>query len=398
MDPRSAALAPTLQEGHGASAFIVQEGARLCRIAAGDQVHAIVLSGSISRGEATLKRDSHGWRVLGDATFVILTDGPAELGVRELEREIGRSLLSRQISCKVAVVTSTMAELQKLKPHIYAYELRERGVVIWGDKGVLDGMPSFRAAEIPKEDGWWLLCNRMIEQLETAADTRSSHNSSAVEYRIAKLYLAMAACYLLVIDQYEPSYRERAERLASLAGSTDPVESPIPFERFSKYVWQCTQLKLQGEKIGPSGDFPTWHDAVHDAELLWRWVLGRILTTDSRTSREALLGAMAARQSPVARSKSWIRAAYVQPWVAVRDCIRWARFAVSTSPRYLVYSAASELFFASSDPDGVTADELAVIVANLPLSHPEPGNKLTWPAAAKLIATNFHVLLESTRS
>ena len=138
--------------------------------------------------------------------------------VAELETEIERNLLARGIKCKIVVVTSTTSNLRKMRPHIYAYELRERGIVVWGDKEALRLIPRFTAAEIPMEDGWWFLCNRMIEQLESAAEANSIHdNGTGVRYRIAKLYLAMAACYLLAIGQYDPSYRERAARLQELA-------------------------------------------------------------------------------------------------------------------------------------------------------------------------------------
>ena len=272
--PARAMQAPVLEDVGAAKALIVAEGSRLCA-AVGCVARAIVLTGSMSRGEATLKRDGASWRVLGDATFLVVFDGPARLRVAELEAEIERSLLARGIRCKIVVVKSTTANLRKMRPHIYAYELRERGIVVLGDKEALRLIPRFTAAEIPTEDGWWLLCNRMIEQLESAAEENSVNDKgTAVRYRIAKLYLAMAACYLLAIGQYDPSYRERVARLQELAASDDAPPAPIPLQRFSKVVSQCTELKLQGKTVDSLDHFPEWRDAVSDAEVLWRWVLG----------------------------------------------------------------------------------------------------------------------------
>jgi len=345
-----------------------------------------------------LKRDGASWRVLGDATFLVVFDGPVRLGVAELEREIERSLLARGISCKIVVVTSTTAQLGTIKPHIYAYELRERGIVVWGDKEALRLMPGFTAAEIPKEDGWWFLCNRIIEQLESAAEADSFHDSdTSVRYRIAKLYLAMAACYLLTIGQYAPSYRDRAARLQELAASDDPQPAPIPLRRFSKFVSQCTDLKLQGELVGAVTDFPQWSDAVTDAEALWRWTLGRLLGLSPQLSRRELVAALAAQQPLFARAKGWVRAAFVCP-SALRRSGRWARLACSVSPRYMVYDAASDLFFTAPEPGAITPSELAGIVAKLPLPPAEADQQLSWRVVARLVAHNFHLLLESTRS
>jgi hypothetical protein len=389
-----AAAFPDMQ---AAKAIIVAESSQLCAAAVHHSARAIVLTGSMSRGEATLKREDAGWRVLGDATFLLVFDGPVQVRVAELEQEIEQTLLGRGIQCKIVVVTATSANLRNMRPHIYAYELRERGIVVWGDKAVLRSIPGFTVADIPKEDGWWLLCNRMIEQLESAvAADGFSDDSTAVRYRIAKLYLAMAACYLLAIEQYGPSYRERVARLNELAASDNPPSTPISLQRFSRFVSQCTELKLHGEVA--SGHFPRWSEAVSDAEMLWRWALGRMLGLSASLSRAELLAELAARQPIFARAKGWVRAAYVSPTTFRRNWLRWARLASSTSPRYLVYGAASELCFATPQPGAITANELVEIVARLPLAPSPAGQQLSWLAAAKLVAHNFHVFLESTRS
>jgi hypothetical protein len=386
-------------DSEAAKAFIVSEGAaRLCAAAAGQGTRAIVLTGSMSRGEATLKRDNAVWRVLGDATFLVVSDEPVRLQVPKLQQEIEGSLSAAGITCKVVVVTSTSAQLRAMKPQIYAYELRERGIVLRGDQDMLRAIPQFRAADIPQEDGWWLLCNRMIEQIEAAATQTNSLDESrtAVRYRIAKLYLAMAACYLLAIGEYLPSYRERAARLEELAASQNRPPAPIPLQRLAKFVSQCTDLKLRGEALGGPADFPQWRDAISDAEALWRWALARIVSATASDNRTELLAALAAQQPILGRAKGWVRAAYVSPVALIRNWQRWAGLAFSMSPRYLVYGAASELFFAA--PDAFTPNELADIVARLPLA-PTPGHQqLSWRAAAMLVADNFHVFLESTRS
>jgi hypothetical protein len=114
-------------------------------------------------------------------------------------------------------------------------------------------------------------------------------------------------------------------------------------------------------------------------------------------SRADLLAAVAGRQPIFARAKGWVRAAYVRPSTFGRHWLRWARLACSMSPRYLVYGAASELFFTAPEPGAVTATELAGIVAKLPLPANKAHRQLSWRATAGLVAHNFRVLLESTR-
>ncbi|MGH9342629.1 MAG: hypothetical protein ACRD19_02525 [Terriglobia bacterium] len=388
---------PLIGDSESAKALIIDEGSRMCIASAGSGVRAVVLTGSMSRGEATLKRDGAGWRAMGDATFLVVSDRSIRLHPLELEQNIEASLLAKRIRCKIAVVISGSAQLREMKPHIYAYELRERGIVLWGRKDTLHLIPPFTAAQIPQEDGWWFLCNRIIEQLESAAESNGGceDNQIVVRYRIAKLYLAMAACYLLAIGQYAPSYRDRAARLQFLAAFHNPQSLPIPLQRFSRFVLHCTTLKLEGE-IGDNADyFPQWHDAVSDAEALWRWVLARITGASATLARRKLLAALAAQQSISMRAKGWARAVYVARPSRRCNWLRWGRLACSMSPRYLIYGAASELFFATAESATIKPTRLTEIVNMLPLTFAE---QPSWSAAAMLVARNFHIFLESNRS
>ena len=382
-----------------AKTFIAVEGAQVCARAMDYTARAIVLTGSLSRGEATLKKEGLGWRVLGDATFLVIHPRPASLRTSQIEAEIESFLASHGISCKIVVVTSTPGALRKMKPHIYAFELRERGIVVWGDQSVLDLMPRFTAEEIPIEDGWWFLSNRMIEQLESATKAKDPPDSDAgIRYRIAKLYLSMAACYLLAIGQYEPSYQDRARRLRELAGSSISHPSPIPLDRFARLVSECTYLKLHGDKGGKLDKFPQWREATSDAEALWRWTLARMVNSNPNISRSELIAILAKRQQWFARAKGWVRAAVVHPAVFRRSWRKWVRLACLGSPRYLVYGAASDLFFHSGDTGTVTPRELATIAETLPLCFCEGDRQLTWCGVASMIADNFHRFVESTRS
>jgi hypothetical protein len=381
-----------------AKALIVHEGSRILAAALEGKARAIVLTGSLSRDEATLQQDGSLWRVLGDATFLIVFDQPIRVETNNLEQEIQCSLLRQGVSCKVVVVTSIADNLRAMKPHIYAYELKERGVVLWGDKNALSLIPAFGASDIPKEDGWWLLCNRMIEQIETAAATSTfDDNCTAVRYRIAKLYLAMAACYLLVTGRYEPSYQSRAERLKQIAETNPNAPPPLPLDRFSHLVSHCTDLKMHGEAGVPLNDFPCWADAVADAEAMWRWAAAEILGTTANLGSEQLLAGLAARQSKPGRAKGWLRAAVSYRSGLTREWHRWARLALSSSPRYLVYGAARELFSMTQRPTSANNVQLAKIVKNLPISLDVREQDLTWVAVAKHVALNFHALLENNR-
>lgn len=395
----SGTKAAPLEGVEAAKAFLVAESARLCAAAVRESACAIILTGSMSRGEATLRRNGMGWDVLGDVTLLMVFDRPTKLCSAKLEAEIECFLLDHGIRCKIVVVASTVSALKHMKPHIYAYELRERGVVVWGDQSALQVMRPFSAADLPIEDGWWLLSNRMIEQLESAARAdNDQYFNTTVQYRITKLYLAMAACYLLLTGEYKPSYRERATRLLEVAASKDHSSSPIPLQRFALLVSACTHLKLNGTVPEDKSRFPEWCDAVSDAEAIWRWAVAQMSGSNPCLDRAELLARATKQQHALARAKGWLRTACLQRALLPRHAHRWARLGHVASPRYLIYGAASELFFASLERDAVTPQQLERIVEKLPLRPDQSERQLTWKTAAMLIAHNFHCLVESTRT
>ncbi|HEX6804557.1 MAG TPA: hypothetical protein VF133_12825 [Terriglobales bacterium] len=328
---------------------------------------------------------------------MVVADRSLAIALPELQQRIEWSLFRQAIRCKVVIIVCMTASLRKMKPSIYAFELRQRGRVVWGDERVLGLIRSFSVSDIPKEDGWWLLCNRMIEQLEEAAAINGGFDGTALRYRTAKLYLAMAGCYLLLTGQYEPSYQQRAARMARLAESETSLASPIPLRRFSNLVSQCTELKLHGDMQCASAVFPDWSDAIADAEKVWRWALGEMTGTSPCPSLSASFRKLASRQSFILRAKGWLRAAYVSPSSLPRNGLRWARLALSSSPRYLVYSAGSRLLFGKQAQTTLTPEQLGGIVGRLPLP---PGTQfpLTWGIAARTVAHNFHLFVDSTRS
>jgi hypothetical protein len=296
-----------------------------------------------------------------------------------------------------------------MPPEILAYELRTCGQVVWGDRDVLALVPRFRAEDIPLEDAWRLLCNRMIELLEVAPlgelgqVTRNSEERgrasaalpstapSFVPYSAVKLYLDMATSFLLFQGAYEPTYRGREARLRILAeGATDRDRYPfLPLRHFSKRVTACTELKLGTSGLGGTSasleaqtlcpletewactSSVFWKQIASDARALWRWELARLTGCKVTTPcvKEATWGSPketgTTSHTPTDRElmERWMR---LQPlhktlrgWAsAVRRCgghrswrnwPHWIRLAWQASPRYWVYAAASELFFRLPD-------------------------------------------------
>jgi hypothetical protein len=402
---------------------ICNETVRLCLEHSGDGLRALVLTGSLARNEATFEGGEGRWTFWGDAEFLLVCDStgslPPAARLAELRTRIEEALVRCGIACRIALSAVRSPYLSNLLPHLFAYELRACGRVVWGDPHILSLIPAFSPRDLSLEDAWRLLCNRMVEHLEVMEELAdaSAPQSGRVHYRTVKLYLDMATSFLIFAGAYAPTYRERAENLDVLArsGALPAADGPFPLKKFSERVTACTQVKLLGpDKGGLSGiaegregGMELWEEAVSYARALWRWELA-CLTGDRGRLSDCTLLRMWMRVQPIPhRLRGWLyvlrRGGWHRSW---REWPRWAWHGWAASPRYWVYAAAGELLFRM--PEVVGEEKRKVrwdrnwerLHRLLPVRRgrtPETG-LTNWRELAADIVWNYHEFLEGTRS
>ena len=388
----------------------------------GPQLRSIILTGSLARGEATFSVSNGRAKLLGDAELILVfhesSPLPEALGVGSTSRSAEAALARIGLECHVELAAVHPKFLRRTKPHIFAYELRDCGRVLWGDRNILRLIPAFAPSAIPREDAWQLLCNRMIEMLELAADltVESKGLLPGLIYRTVKLYLDMATSLLLFAGAYESTYQRRAERLESLAGrSSDPMEFPFDLRQFSQRVTLCTRWKLSATReddlctllTDGESSSASWEEAVAYARLLWTWELERLTHCSGQVPIRELMKKWMRSQRLWHRLRGWLYVLRREAWFrSRREWRRWARLAWQASPRYWVYAAASELFFRlpclalqRSVAPQVNGDWKQVYEW-LPRhsSSEQAVEEITWRALAAEIVANYESFLTGTRS
>ena len=364
-------------------------------------LRALVLTGSLARDEATFVRQADTWKVLGDAEFFLILSErewmPSAALIQRMNRRIEDALSQQGIQCQIGVSAVGPGFLRNLQPHILGFELRACGEVVWGDTQILTLIPDFGPNDIPLEDGWRLLSNRMLELLEVSAqlDAETESLPEEVYYRTTKLYLDMATSFLLFRKAYEAGYQARARRLTLLAGSQSS-EAPFDLRTFANLVDACTDFKMQSatpDSTGPENVLSFWREALESAHQLWRWELQRLTGADSGLADRDLLERWMDRQTIRTSLGGWLRLAYKLGWRgSLAQLPRWVSHGWRSSPRYLVYAAASELFFRLPS---LLSSDLAV-PAWLPVSS--QSSSKGWRDTLRAIASNYHEFLEQSRA
>jgi hypothetical protein len=402
----------TAPEAAGLQSAICSAVVAACTHAFGDRLRGIVLTGSLARREATFVRDPAGWNSLGDAEFFVVFEQrcalPGAAQTESVRQEAERTLIGQGIRCPIDLSPVHPAYLRGLRPYILAYELRECGQVVCGDPGLLSLIPPFPASAILLEDGWRLLCNRMVEYLAVAADLLQPGRPlpPAAFYKTVKLYLDMATSFLLFAGEYEPTYAGRAERLRGLAAAPRRgVDLPFPLDAFADRVSFCTAFKLRGpgyreeDAAAFQGEQAAvfWRDAVVYARRLWRWELRRLTGSLEGLSDRELMRAWMRRQPLRLRLRGWAsilrRCGWARSW---RFWPHWVHLASVGTPRYWVYAAAAELCFGL--PEGLTGKQpdWKKLQSWLPLLDTGDTRPVGWRELCGQVAANYHRFLEST--
>jgi hypothetical protein len=387
----------------------------------GSKLHALILTGSLARNEATFVEKGKEWSLLGDAEFLLAFSDQSSLpsigNLELLRQKIEHSLSLRGICAPLVLDAVRTRYFRKLKPHIYAYELRKGGQVIWGEPEILSVIRDFSASEIPLEDAWRLLANRMIEYLEMVQQLAGNKRSfsGSMLYRAMKLYLDLATSFLLFTGDYAPTYAQRAENLKILANTSSSARAfPFDLRAFSDRVTACTRWKLcptdsEGMRAAllASGDrSPFWEEAVAYAKSLWRWEVVRLSRASPEASGAELRERWMHLQPLHCRLRGWAyilrRQGLLKSW---RHWSRWTRQAWRASPRYSIYAAASELFFRLHDLLGSNGGRLAETDCQrlrdwLPvcLEQEQTARSPDWSHLAAEIAWNYHRFVVGTRS
>jgi hypothetical protein len=393
-----------------------EETKKICQLQFADSLRSLVLIGSLARAEGTFSRENGDWQPLSDAEFIVtLTDAanlPSTHEQRELSERITNALSARGLDCSLSLSVVHGDFYQKLQPSMYAYELRRCGRCVAGDPDILSLIPAFSAADIPLDDAWRTLCNRLLEQIESIAESEpgSREVSNERRYRSVKLYLDMATSFLLFLGIYEPSYRARAERLSALKQNALPETLPFDISQFAATVSACTDWKLQHESrpdLGSAWDL--FLASRRDATRLLQWELSRL--TNNVGPRRQLAEQWMRSQKFTEKLRGWAYVLRASGWIrGWRLWPRWMRCATQGSPRRLVYMAAGELYallpavlseedLSAESNDSRLAHSLKQIEDLLPVANVsgEPGRR-NWRQVAAVCCWNYHQFLENTRS
>ncbi len=339
-DPlRDQAIRPVVQR---ALAFLLE------RVGA-THLEAIILTGSLARGEGSVLLRPNSFRLLGDVELLVILQPPfnwpeTRRRMVELSRQATREIGKEGRLASIEYGPAGISYLQRtIRPCIFAYDLFHHGKVVWGRTDILGEIKPFGAEAIPREDAVKLIMNRMVELLIEVTPRGNGPDSEAHAYRLVKTTLDLAGSALAFAGEYVSPYGERQKPFDALFAISPELKATIHApKQFQEELEIATHCKLAPtvELLFRDGLSQRVTNVLAWTKGFWLWEMRRLLGHPSGRFPELLEGYL--RREPLRQHlKGWIK--YLIHPLRPRGGLalfRVGRLLPRASPQTLIYAAA----------------------------------------------------------
>lgn len=371
----------------------------------------MILTGSAARSEATFLRSASGTFWLSDLEFVVVIPDSASAAqeapaLRLLSARLEESLKQQGTTLSLDLQPAYERTLRSFPRNLFGYEFRVHGKQVFGTREYLAELPAFVSADIPMEDAWRLLSNRMVEWLDFESK-QSSLTAPEQFYRLTKQYLDLITSLTLVAGRYSDRYETRAAAVADMKEWLNQRLSHLPMQSLTGGAALASNFK-----IDPNAPEYQWLRDCRPEEFRaglaaagWSWMADDLLAIHVAVWDWELATLSSTRvASPSDRLRA-IRSVYPWgPWLKgwsrlllkpeLRENAeffpRFARLFRAGDPRGLVFWCARLL----ADPrDGHSAATLDMVRERLPVMY--PGGRATRDDLVRQCVKNWKTYLRS---
>jgi predicted nucleotidyltransferase len=220
-----------------------------------EEIEGIFLCGSFALGEGGISYDTSPPLLVSDIDILVVLRRYEMLERLLPERyELGRSCEAltgeMQFSGRVDVGLMLPVDLERMPPRPGVFDLKRRGLTIYGKGEVRDLVPDYAPERVGGEEAVTLLENRIVSLLGRFSDptAREGDFPYTFLYEIARVYTDIATALLCISGLYEPGYENRS-RLFGEAVAEGRISVPVP-EELVPLVSRWT-----GYKLRPSREF-----------------------------------------------------------------------------------------------------------------------------------------------
>ena len=182
------------------------------------QLVSIILYGGYGRNEGSMIKDGDRYIPYNDYDLLIIINNKIQNNaLLQLKTKLAKDLSIRWID----ISQKSSAELNKLSPSIFNYDLKYASRVIYGDDSVLNLIPSIKSSTLSLVEGEVLFITRLWTFLGCLDVNGFNIDRSDDEVRffrnqMAKGVLAIVDILLIQKKAYHTSYKQRVQNFIDL--------------------------------------------------------------------------------------------------------------------------------------------------------------------------------------
>jgi hypothetical protein len=248
------------------------------RIMSVDHVTSVLLVGSTSRGEATVRVVDGRLELFGDIELILVTDPrpPSRDAVSSAVSAVAAEWDGRLVGpIQVDFTLVPAGRLPRSEKKLFVFEARERGLCLRGEH-LLDRLPAVSIENMSFFELNEVILHRLEALLKAIERPVNDSSEDSVRlhqwYAVARNYLDVATLLLPYTGVLLPSYCERAKYVSEHADLEFLPHLPANFrERLATY----TEWKLKPDDI-PLDEPPNLHGCLLALEGGERWIRSRL--------------------------------------------------------------------------------------------------------------------------
>jgi hypothetical protein len=249
----------------------------------------IILTGSLSRAEGTLTRDSDGKvRWLSDVECLVVFQDDCSISreVRAALENAAQGLTDRSraqaTGLKVQLSAIRARSIVTMRPSIFKCELLQHGKLIWArSPGVPLTCDRETDAVIPRQDALRLLSNRVMELIPPRLKLADGAQDNDLAYALNKFWLDAGTSLSVFLNCYQPNYAERSRAVGNCLISNCHSLNLRTAHYVARKVCEATNVKLGRAPVGLDVTERDFADAAGVGADLWYWQTDQLLSTAS---------------------------------------------------------------------------------------------------------------------
>ncbi|MEP7028802.1 MAG: nucleotidyltransferase domain-containing protein [Candidatus Eisenbacteria bacterium] len=290
-------------------------------------LEAVILGGSLARGEGTVWRGAHGPVALSDIDLaVVVRDEPARERAAQVARAlragVNRRLAERGLLGGFDLGLYTRAGLARQAPRPGTLEYRRSGRVLAGAADATAGFPALEEKDVPAEEALVLLENRGAELLLAwPGGAGPDDPGSALRAMYAGLKAQLDGAFAFVVAQGECPASTQArqaalERWTTVEGRSETLRAVLPDSSADAAFWGAMKLAPDPAAIALRLQVPdaadlsalgrrAWRDGARAWVGYYRAVAARVFGLAGAPSLEQAAAHAAHRARPRRRLRRW---------------------------------------------------------------------------------------------